>query len=104
MSHSPASYRYVAGDELPHLAWELEDTDLDDYDTIVLNVRFADGSLETVEATIDDADAGTFHFEFTTDFWVEGTHYGDIVLTTTDGEDETLPPEGALEFIVRARV
>jgi hypothetical protein len=105
MSPPIARTYLVEGDRKPDLSFEFEDTDLDDFDPITLHVRREDGSKLEIEATIDDADTGEFHFEWAADDLAEGRHLAEIEFVhTTGAKPETWPAEGVLELIVRERV
>ena len=102
MSQGIANIFLVEGDHKPFLEIEWEDTDITGY-TIVLNIRYDDGTAAQVSATVDSAVDGTFHFEWAEGVLRAGTHYADLQVTDGDGLEMTLPAEASFKLIVRER-
>jgi hypothetical protein len=92
----------VAGDRKPELACSLGE-DLTGY-TVTMKIRFEDGSSLEKTATIDDTEAGEFHFEWDAGDLVVGTHAAEIVFVDSDGLPETWPADAPLDLVVRSEV
>lgn len=103
MSVPIANIPLVQLDRKPFLSFHYEDVDLSDFVTIVLRVRRENNSLIEINATVDDAAGGLFHFEWGADDLTPGIHSAEIVLTDGDGLPMTLPAEGVMRLVVRER-
>lgn len=113
MPATPGIMTLVELDRLPVFSMELTADDDDGtavpvdvsvYDAIVLRMRRPDGTLIEIDAVIDDAPNGIFHFPWAADDLQAGVSDLEIVFTDADGLDETFPPDAPIKGIVRERV
>lgn len=105
---APQDFRYVENDLLPWPAFSYDALEISDDWTITLRIRYEDGTLESIAATIDNDGDGDlvpaqFHFVLVTPM-PKGIHSVEIRMLNEDDVPQTVPDEVPMRFVVRSQV